>query len=185
MPQLTHRTVKIGMIYNLSMRKVVLIAHNLRSAHNVGSVLRTADGLGVTQVILTGYTPYPQTSNDVRLPHEVRKVHQQIHKTALGAEDSVKWHHQPDVLLAITTLKDQGYRIYALEQAPDAQLLPNFKPPQKIALVVGREVEGLEPEVIAACDGSLEIPMLGKKESFNVAQASAMALYHITFYTKP
>lgn len=163
------------------MRGLILIAHNLRSCHNVGSLLRTAEGLGVTKVILSGYTPYPIGPGDVRLPHEAQKIQKQIHKTALGAEGLVSWQHEADVLKAIDKLKHDKYAVYALEQTKDSQPLPGFKPPERIVLIVGREVEGIEPEVVAACDGALEIPMLGQKESFNVVQAAAMALYHCTF----
>lgn len=163
------------------MQRVVLVAHNLRSCHNVGSLLRTAEGLGVERVILSGYTPYPHTQNDTRLPHEARKIQKQIQKTALGAEDTIDWQHKPNIFPVIDSLKTQGFAVYALEQTPAALSLPEFKSPDTIAIVVGREVEGLEPEVIAACTGALKIPMTGQKESFNVTQAAAMALYHCTF----
>ena len=163
------------------MHSLVLIAHNLRSAHNVGSLLRTADGLGVSKVYLSGYTPYPLQANDVRLPHESRKVDTQIAKTALGAEKSVDCEHTEDIVQLIAYLKREGYDVAALEQAPGSVSLPGFKPPQKLAVLVGREVEGVEPEVLALCDFVLEIPMDGQKESFNVAQAAAMALYHCRF----
>ena len=163
------------------MRDIVLIAHNLRSAHNVGSLLRTAEGLGVQKVILSGYTPHPAHDNDRRLPHEAAKVAHAIEKTALGAETMVKWEHHAEILSVLQKLKKQGYVVAALEQTDDAHLLHKYHPPHKIALVVGREVEGLEPEVLDACDAALEIHMFGKKESFNVTQAAAMALYHCRF----
>lgn len=163
------------------MHNVVLVAHNLRSCHNVGSLLRTAEGLGVEQVILSGYTPYPRTQNDIRLPHEVRKIQKQIQKTALGAEDLINWRHEPNIFPVIDDLKAHDFAVYALEQTPDALSLPEFRPPDAIALVIGREVEGLEPEIVAACDSALEIPMSGQKESFNVTQAAAMALYHFMY----
>jgi 23S rRNA (guanosine2251-2'-O)-methyltransferase len=163
------------------MRDIVLIAHNLRSCHNVGSLLRTAEGLGVTKVILSGYTPHPLHANDRRLPHEAQKLARQIHKTALGAEDSVRWEYHHDILPVIAKLQRDGYAVAALEQTPDARLLHKYHPPEKIAIVLGREVEGVEPDVLEACDTALEIPMFGKKESFNVVQAAAMALYHCKF----
>lgn len=162
-------------------RQIILIANNLRSIHNVGSLLRTADGLGISKVLLCGYTPHPARPNDSRLPHESAKITRQIHKTALGAEESVDWQWQEDVLEAITNLKNDGFTIAALEQTSNSIPLPQFVAPDKIALIVGREVEGLEPEVVKNCDVNLEIPMFGQKESFNVAQAAAMALYHIKF----
>ncbi len=165
------------------MRQIVLIAHNVRSAHNVGSLLRTAEGFGVSRVYLTGYTPYPASKNDERLPHLAQKIDRQIAKTALDAEKLVVWSHETDINQLIDTLKSQNFVIVALEQAPGSIKLPDFEPPKKLALIVGREVEGLEPEVLAQADTIVEIPMLGRKESFNVVQAAAMALYHCRWLT--
>lgn len=164
------------------MTSIILVAHNLRSTHNIGSLLRTADGLAAEAVWLTGHTPYPSRDKaDNRLPHIAKKVDHQIAKTALGAEKTVVWQHSVDVLAVITELKAQGYTVAALEQTKQSLKLPAFKPPSKLVLVLGREVEGLESEVIEQCDLALEIPMLGKKESYNVTQAAAMALYHCRF----
>lgn len=164
------------------MRSIILIGHNLRSCHNVGSLLRTAEGLGLAKVYLTGYTPYPTgQADDPRLPHEALKLTKQIHKTALDAENQIDWEHRDDVFSLIASLQADGYTVMAVEQTGSSIALPDFEPPQKIALLMGREVEGVEPEVLAACDGALEIPMFGHKESFNVVQAAAMALYHCTF----
>jgi len=164
------------------MRNIILIAHNLRSCHNVGSLLRTAEGLGVSKVYLVGYTPYPAGQpNDPRLPHEALKLTKQIHKTALDAENQVAWEHVEVIDSVVKQLHTEGYQIMAVEQAADAIALPDFAPPNKLALLMGREVEGVEPEVLALCDGTLEIPMFGRKESFNVVQAAAMALYHCRF----
>lgn len=163
------------------MKQLILIAHNLRSTHNVGSLLRTADGLGLNKVLLSGYTPYPLTTPDSRLPHLAKKIDAQIAKTALGAEKSLPWEHYEAIEPVITQLRSSGYAIYALEQTADSISLPNFATPDKLALIVGREVEGIEPEILALCDGSVEIPMLGTKESFNVVQAAAMALYHCRY----
>jgi tRNA G18 (ribose-2'-O)-methylase SpoU len=164
------------------MRTIVLIAHNLRSCHNVGSLLRTAEGLGVSKVILSGYTPYPEQVNDERLPHIRQKLHRQIQKTALGAEHSQTWERHERIEDVLHSLRDDGYTIAALEQTDMAIALPSYQPPQKIALLIGREVEGVEPEVLEACDLSLVIPMFGTKESFNVVQAAAMGLFHCRFY---
>lgn len=163
------------------MARIVLIAHNLRSAHNVGSLLRTAEGFNVDTVYLSGYTPYPAHEKDSRLPHEARKLDKQIAKTALGAEKLVKWRHAPDIDTLIASLKEHGFAVAALEQAPNSTKLFEYEPPAKLAIIVGREVEGIEPAVLARCDEIVEIPMLGEKESFNVVQAAAMALYHMTF----
>lgn len=135
------------------MRQIILIAHNLRSCHNVGSLLRTADGLGITKVILSGYTPYPLTTGDVRLPHEARKIHSQISKTALGAEDSVTWTHETSITDTINTLQCHGYDVFAVEQSANSIKLPDFIVPNQVALILGREVEGIEPEVINASNG--------------------------------
>jgi 23S rRNA (guanosine2251-2'-O)-methyltransferase len=166
------------------VRKIVVIAHNVRSSHNVGSLLRTAEGLGVSKIYLTGYTPYPVAKKDTRLPHVATRATRQIHKTALGAEDSITWEQTNDVFKVIVELKRAGYMVAALEQAPNSQKLPDFAVPEKVALIVGREVEGLESEVLKAVDTVLEIPMHGNKESFNVTQAAAMALYHFCHLAK-
>lgn len=161
---------------------MVVIAHNLRSAHNVGSLLRTADGMGIDEVILSGYTPFPPLEHaDPRLPHERDKALKLIHKTALGAEISQHWSHQADVTQVINRLREAGFTIAALEQSQSSLSLPDYKAPDMLALVLGREVEGVEPEVLDLCDLSLEIPMVGKKESFNVIQAAAMAMYHCRY----
>lgn len=163
------------------MIDLVLIAHNLRSTHNVGSLLRTADGLGITTVYLTGYTPYPSQPGDTRLPHIATKINQQINKTALGAETSVQWQHAESIDMALSSLKQSGYTVIALEQTQNSISLPEYQPPSKLAIIVGREVEGIEPAVLAKVDSCVQIPMFGSKESYNVVQAAAMALYHCRF----
>lgn len=163
------------------MPSIILIAHNLRSSHNVGSLLRTAEGLGVDDVYLTGYTPYPSSADDERLPHLAQKIDKQIAKTALGAEELVKWQYRTEIAPLIEKLRHQKYQIAALEQGENAVKLSKFSRPDKVALIVGREVEGIEPEVLELCDQIVEIPMFGRKESFNVVQAAAMALYHMRF----
>lgn len=164
------------------MRDLCLIAHNLRSTHNVGSLLRTADGLGVQRVFLTGYTPYPNRQPDDRLPHIAAKLDAQIHKTALGAENTVDWQHNPGIESVLDQLHTEGYTIVALEQTKQSLTLSDSNLPEKVAILVGREVEGIEPEIVAACDAAVEIPMFGTKESFNVVQAAAMALYELRFH---
>ncbi len=164
------------------MMRIILIAHNLRSTHNVGSLLRTAEGLGITCVYFTGYTPHPSYPADNRLLHITQKLDKQIQKTALGAEHTQAWKYESDIQVLLKKLKSQGYTICALEQSSRAIPLPSYLAPTKIALIVGREVEGIEPEVLAAAENILEIPMSGQKESFNVAQAAAIALYHLRFF---
>lgn len=143
--------------------------------------MRTTEGLGVSRIILSGHTPYPMHEADERLPHEARKVHKQISKTALGAEQYLPWNFSTDIDHDIAKLRSEGFQIFAIEQTATSTQLPKFKPPDKIALIAGNEVTGLDELTLSLCDGSLEIPMFGRKESFNVVQAAAMALYHCTF----
>lgn len=161
--------------------RIILIVHNVRSCHNVGSLLRTAEGLGVETVYLTGYTPYPAAESDDRLPHIAAKVHKQIQKTALGAEQTIEWQQTTDILEVVNKLIQDGFVIAGLEQTPKAVNIIEWPVPSKTALVVGRETEGLEQEVLQACNAVVEIPMFGRKESFNVVQAAAMALFHCKF----
>ena len=161
------------------MKQLVIIAHNLRSAHNIGSLLRTAEGMGVQTVYMTGHTPFPPlTSDDPRLPHQQTKIAKLIDKTALGAQNSQPWQHHAAIEPLLAQLRADGYTIAALEQTASSQPLPTYQVPAKLAVILGREVDGVEPEVLQLCDISLEIPMLGHKESFNVVQAAAMLMYH-------
>jgi len=161
------------------MKRLILIVHDIRSCHNVGSLLRTADGFGLEKVFLTGYTPYPASPKDNRLPHLALAQTKQIHKTALGAEETQAWAYQKDVTSLVSDLKQEGYTILALEQSGNSKSLNSYKNTADLAVVVGNEVQGLPKSVIAMCDHVLEIPMQGKKESFNVASAAAIALYHL------
>jgi 23S rRNA (guanosine2251-2'-O)-methyltransferase len=163
------------------MHKIILIAHNLRSAHNVGSLIRTGEGLGLEKIFLTGYSPYPLQSQDTRLPFLAQKIDKRIKKTSLGAEDSIDVIYEKDILKLINDLKKDDYKVLALEQDKSAIKLNEFTSESNIALVVGNEVDGLEQAVISLCDAVIEIPMLGKKESFNVVQSAAMALYHCRY----
>lgn len=165
--------------YNQIM-SLIVIAHNIRSTHNIGAILRTSDGFGVEKVFATGYTPYPTVARDTRLPHEREKLTRQIAKTALGAEQSVPVEHADDPLEVITALKAQGYKVAALEQSPTSTNLADYKPPTKLALLLGEEVHGITPELLATCDATLEIPMNGRKESFNVSVATGIALYALS-----
>lgn len=161
-----------------SMPEIIVIAHNIRSTHNVGSIFRTCEGFGVKKLVLSGYTPYPQTDNDERLPHISEKLTAQIHKTALDAETIVPFEYQstPD----LEKLKSDGYRLVALEQANRSIPLPQYETPEKIALLLGEEVHGIEPELLEKCDDIIEIPMKGQKESFNVSVAVGIALYELS-----
>ncbi len=163
-------------------RKIAVIAHNIRSTHNVGSLFRTCDGLGVDSLYLTGYTPFPAMPSDDRLPHISSKLTKQIHKTALGAEETVYWEYVNNPIDVIQKLKTEGYTIAALEQTPDSQSLPEYDAPENIALILGEEVSGIPSDIMNETDVALEIPMFGSKESFNVSVATSMALYHFRFY---
>lgn len=165
-------------------RRLALIAHNVRSAHNVGSLLRTADGLGIEMVYLTGYTPYPEAPGDERPPHIRRKTSAAIAKTALGAEQSLNWRHSQDIRECLKKLSSDGFQIIALEQTATADNISGFKSDRDVALMVGNEVNGLEKGTLEMTDAQLYIPMLGTKESFNVSIAGAMALYHLRYMDK-
>lgn len=160
------------------MPEIIVIAHNIRSTHNVGSIFRTAEGFGVQKIILSGYTPYPRIENDTRLPHIADKLTAQIHKTALGAETIVPFTYLET--LDLGTLDLAGYRLIALEQDDQSINLRDYDPPAKIALLLGEEVHGITPELLAQVDDIVEIPMQGKKESFNVSVAAGIALYALT-----
>lgn len=161
------------------MPEILLLAHNIRSTHNVGAFFRTADGLGISKIILSGYTPYPTIDGDTRLPHFADKLTRQIHKTALGAETTVPFERRDDPPL--DELKSQGYRIVGLEQDDRSIMLPEYHPPEKIALLLGNEIDGIYPELRDQCDDLIEIPMQGQKESFNVSVATGMALYALHY----
>jgi 23S rRNA (guanosine2251-2'-O)-methyltransferase len=161
------------------MKRLVLIAHDIRSANNVGSLLRTADWLGADKVFLTGYTPYPPKAGDRRLPHIQAKMARRIHKTALGAEDSLDWDYHEDLKALIADLKADGFIMLALEQSPLAIRIQDYSPKGRAALIVGNEIDGIDVDVLALCDEILMIPMAGHKESFNVAVAAGIALFHL------
>ena len=150
------------------MAEVHAFLHNIRSVYNVGSMFRSADGAGIARLYLCGYTATPE--------------HRKLHKTALGAEEAVPWLHDRDGLGAAVRLRAAGYHLWALELAPAADSLfavgrlPQDAP---VVLVVGNEVQGLEPELLALCERVLAIPMRGVKESLNVAVAFGVAAYHL------
>lgn len=160
------------------MPVITLLLHNIRSAHNVGSIFRTAEGFGVTNIIISGYTPYPRHEHDTRLPHIADKITSQIHKTALGAETLVPFEQHDTLDLA--PLQRAGYSIIGLEQDARSSVLSNYTPPSKLALLLGEEVEGISKTLLDQCDAIIEIPMKGQKESFNVSVAAGIALYQLT-----
>lgn len=160
------------------MPEILIIAHNIRSTHNVGAIFRSAEGFGVQKIILSGYTPYPKIAKDPRLPHIAEKLTAQIHKTALDAETIVPFEYHEHIDLP--TLKKAGYQIVGLEQDDRSVILPSYSPPRKIALLLGEEVEGISADLLKQCDDVIEIPMHGKKESYNVSVAAGIALYALT-----
>jgi len=160
------------------MTRIIVIAHNIRSTHNVGALFRTCEGFGVVQLILSGYTPYPTTKSDERLPHLSTKITLQISKSALGAETMVPFIHTDEP--PFERLKRDGYTIVGLEQDSRSVLLPNYTVPERVALLIGEEVAGISDDQRDTCDDLVEIPMYGQKESFNVSVATGIALYGLT-----
>lgn len=160
----------------------ILILHNIRSLHNVGAIFRTADGVGVSKIYLTGYTPAPFDL--------FGKLRKDFAKTALGAEKSISWEKIKSISILIQRLKKEKYFITALEQSTRAidlfqfsKALPqHFKKYSGLALIVGNEVRGVSPATLKLCDVILEIPMKGKKESLNVSVATGIALYSLVFH---
>ena len=163
-------------------RNIVLIAHNIRSAHNVGSLFRTAEGLGINKLVLTGYSPYPKLAKDNRLRHISERVDKLIDKTALGAQNSLSFSQSDDLASVVNEYRKAGYIIYGLEQTKDSQSIIDVDPANNMVLIVGNEVSGLDNSTINLCDDIIEIPMLGSKESFNVAQAAAIAMYSFRYH---
>lgn len=146
---------------------LVVILDNIRSHHNVGSVFRTADAFRVEKILLCGYSPVPP--------------HRDIHKTALGATDSVAWSYHENTLQAVQWAKEQGYFTLAVEQTENSVKLHELDPaPFKgLALVFGNEVGGVEQEVIDACDQVLEVPMEGTKHSLNISVCAGIVLWEV------
>ena len=144
-------------------RTIRLLAHNVRSLWNVGSFFRTCDAFAVEAIYLTGYTAHPPRI--------------EITKTAIGAEEFVPWEHHADPFPVLQDLKRQGWQIVALELAPHAKAITDFLPAEKVCLVLGHELSGVPEEILSLCDATVFIPMLGKKESLNVAVAAGIALH--------
>jgi len=137
----------------------------------VGSIFRTADGAGLQKIWLVGYTPAPLD--------QFRRVNSEIAKTALGAEQTLRWERREDILDLITELKKAGYQIWALEQNEKSADYREAKLAGKTALIVGNEVGGIESEVLKLCDKIIEIPMRGEKESLNVSVATGVAVFKL------
>ena len=140
---------------------------NIRSAHNVGSVFRSADSFKADKVWLCGICATPPSA--------------EIHKSALGAEFSVEWGYEKDTLSLVKRLKEEGYTVLSVEQTVNSVMLDKFKPEtgRKYALVFGNEVDGVQQEVVDASDGVLEIPQYGTKHSLNISVSAGIVLWHI------
>ena len=150
-----------------SKTPVIIILDNVRSMHNVGSVFRTADAFLMEAVYLCGYTPVPP--------------HRDIQKTALGATETVQWKYFKDTLDAIEALEQDGYSIYAVEQVTESLALNQWPlaPDEKLAVVFGNEVNGVDARLIPRCKGCIEIPQLGMKHSLNISVAAGIVLWEI------
>jgi 23S rRNA (guanosine2251-2'-O)-methyltransferase len=146
---------------------LIAVLENIRSAYNVGSVFRTADAFLLEAIYITGYTCTPP--------------HKEIKKTALGAEETVEWKHFASAAEAIIQLKQSGYKVYAVEQVVNSIMLHEvaFTPTEKVAVIFGNEVSGVELETIKLCDGCIEIPQFGTKHSLNIATAAGVVLWEI------
>lgn len=146
---------------------VIAVLENVRSAYNVGSVFRTADAFLLQGVYITGYTATPP--------------HKEIRKTALGAEESVEWKYFSRSAEAISALKNEGYTIYAVEQVENSFSLEkcSFERGDRIAVIFGNEVSGVDQDTILLCDGCIEIPQLGMKHSLNIAVAAGVVFWEI------
>ena len=146
---------------------LVVVLDDVRSLHNVGSVFRTSDAFRVEGICLCGITATPPQP--------------EIHKTALGAEDSVAWTYYKDTLEAVSRLKQDGYTILAVEQAEGSTMLDRWSPEPdgRYAVVLGNEVKGVHQEVVDACDGCLEIPQFGTKHSLNVSVTAGMVIWEL------
>lgn len=151
--------------------QIIVVLYNIRSALNVGSIFRTADGAGIKEIFLTGYTPTPID--------RFGRVRNDIAKTALGAEKGIDWQHSESIEDTLNALKERGFTIRALEQHKRAVHYRSLSPLYKQAIVMGNEVEGLPESVIKSCDEVAFIPMHGKKESLNVAVAAGIVLYSL------
>ena len=146
---------------------IIIVLENIRSAYNVGSVFRTADAFLVEAIYIIGYTSQPP--------------HKEIKKTALGAEETVHWKHVDTSAEAIADLRENGYNVYAVEQAEGSFKLNaiDFDADEKIAFIFGNEKAGVEQSTISLCDGCIEIPQLGMKHSLNIATAAGVVLWEL------
>lgn len=164
--------------------KVILVLHNIRSIYNVGAILRTAEGLGVFKVLLSGYTP--KVNDASLLPHLREKLNKEIHKTALGTEKLLDIYSCDDIFSELDDFKKQGWQIIGLENNINDERIFSLNDPllktkltDKMVLILGEEVNGIDYSLYDIIDLFVEIPMRGKKESFNVSVAAGIAIYGI------
>jgi 23S rRNA (guanosine2251-2'-O)-methyltransferase len=145
---------------------IIIVLDNIRSFNNVGSVFRSSDCFRIEKIYLCGITAQPP--------------HREIHKTAIGATESVEWEYAENTLDVLERLKADKWKTYAIEQTENAILLNNFSPKkQKVAIVMGNEVEGVQQDVINACDGAIEIPQIGTKHSLNISVCTGVVLWDL------
>lgn len=149
--------------------ETAVLLHNIRSAHNVGSIFRTADGAGVSKIFLSGYSPMPID--------RFERPQKDIAKTALGAEKFVKWEYARTPEEIITRLKGEGWRVVGVEQDARAIDYRKLEQKEKTLFILGNEVRGISPALRKRCDVLVEIPMHGKKESLNVSVAAGVVLF--------
>ncbi len=167
------------LLYHIFMEMIVVL-DNIRSAYNVGAILRTAEGFGASRVILSGYTP--RVHDKGLLPHLREKLDREIHKTALGAEDMLEIYSSGDIISDIKKLRDEGWQVVGLENNISSRPLLKLGEAEfsdKVVLVLGEEVNGIDYSLYDIIDLFVEIPMKGKKESFNVSVAAGIAMYGI------
>ena len=167
------RKLKIEELNRISLKEfreadkipLAVVLDNVRSRHNIGSVFRTGDAFRINEIVLCGITGTPP---DV-----------EIHKTALGAEDAVKWRYFEETLLAVEALKREGYTLFSIEQAENSSSLKNIKleKGKKYAVIFGHEVHGVSQQVIDASDGCIEIPQYGTKHSLNVSVTAGIVIW--------
>lgn len=157
-------------------KELFLILHNIRSAHNVGAIFRTADGAGVSKIYLTGYSHPPFSGENELLKSKADKM---LEKTALGGEKSVPWEKCEDILELLENLRKKDCLVTALETTADAIEIGKFESEKSVALILGNEVSGVPAEILEKCDLAVAIPMRGVKGSLNVSVAAGIATYEI------
>jgi 23S rRNA (guanosine2251-2'-O)-methyltransferase len=156
---------------------LALVLVNIRSAYNVGSILRTAEFFGASRILMVGITPYPALANDQRLPHVKNKLDMQIKKVSLGAESNLSLEHFEDLESAVAKLKTSGYEVVAAEQAERSESIYSFKPKVgPLAILFGEETKGLTKDQLSLADRVVEIDRFGKKESLNVSVSVGVIL---------